>query len=100
MKLSTAVLLATLLVAASLADATAAPVFARGYDMAQETGAGQARVSLDQAVAIARRQVPGKVIGAETRERRGRVVHQVKILTPEGTVRVVRVDGESGRVLR
>lgn len=60
----------------------------------------QLRVSLDQAVAIARRQVDGRVLGAETRSRRGRIVHEIKILTDGGTVHVVRVDGETGRVSR
>lgn len=58
----------------------------------------QIRVSLDQAVAIARRAVPGRVVGAESRYRRGRVTHEVKILTDEGALHVLRVDGDSGRV--
>ncbi len=58
----------------------------------------QIRYSLDQAVAIARREVPGRVVGANSRYQRGRVTHEVKILTERGAVHVVRVDGESGRV--
>ena len=58
----------------------------------------QVRYSLDQAVAIARREVPGRVVGANSRYLRGRVTHEVKILTERGAVHVVRVDGESGRV--
>jgi uncharacterized membrane protein YkoI len=58
----------------------------------------QIRYSLDQAISIARREVPGRVVGARSHYRRGRVTHEVKILTERGSVHVVRVDGESGRV--
>lgn len=56
------------------------------------------RVSLDDAVVIARERVPGRVVGAQSRYSRGRVTHEIKILTDSGAVHVVRVDGESGRV--
>lgn len=58
------------------------------------------RVSLDQAVDIAQRQVSGRVIGADTRSHRGRIVHEVRILDDSGRLHIVRVDGESGRILR
>lgn len=58
------------------------------------------RVSLDDAVGIAQRQVSGQVIGADTRSYRGRIVHEVRILDGNGRLHIVRVDGESGRVLR
>ncbi len=60
----------------------------------------QLRVSLDDAVEIAQRRVPGRVVGAATKSYRDRFVHEVKILTESGTVRIVRIDAESGRVLR
>ena len=56
------------------------------------------RVSLDDAVKLAREEVPGRVVGAQSRYHRGRVTHEVKILTDSGSVHVVRVDGETGRV--
>ena len=56
------------------------------------------RVSLDDAVKLARDRVPGRVVGAQSRYHRGRVTHEVKILTDGGSVHVVRVDGETGRV--
>ena len=58
----------------------------------------EVRYSLDQAIAIARRVVPGRVVGAQSHYARGHVTHEVKILTDGGAVHVVRVDGESGRV--
>lgn len=58
------------------------------------------RVSLDAAVAIAQRRVPGQVVGADTRNHRGRIVHEVRILDEQGRLHIVRVDGASGRVVR
>ena len=54
--------------------------------------------SLDQAVNKVRRQFGGKVIRAETRERDGKPVHYIKLLSGEGKVRTVRVDGRTGRI--
>lgn len=58
----------------------------------------EARVSLDQAVSMVRSRYDGKVIRAETRYSDGRPVHHIRILTPEGRVYTVRVDGVSGRM--
>jgi hypothetical protein len=58
---------------------------------------GEARVSLDQAVSMVRSRYDGKVIRAETHYSDGRPVHHIRILTPEGRVYTVRVDGVSGR---
>lgn len=96
-----AAMLRVLLFAASLAVAAAsAPPVQAATAPTPYNAVPQMRVSLDQAVALARRQQDGRVVGAETRSRRGRIVHEVKILTAEGTVRVIRVDGETGRVSR
>lgn len=78
----------------------AAPVAAAPYPVLAYTTVPQLRVTLDQAVSIARRQVDGRVVGADTRSRRGRIVHEVKVLTDDGTLHVIRVDGETGRVSR
>ncbi len=55
--------------------------------------------SLDQAVAKVRRQYGGKIIRAETRKSNGRPVHHIKVLSDNGRVRTVRVDGVTGRIL-
>ncbi len=54
-------------------------------------------ISLDQAVEQARERVGGRVISAETREREGRRVHNVRILTEEGKVRRLQINAEGGR---
>lgn len=58
----------------------------------------EARVSLDEAVAIVRSRYPGKVIRAETEGSSDHPVHHIRILSPEGRVYTVSVDGLSGRI--
>ncbi len=64
----------------------------------RDRGGDRPRVSLDQAVSTVRSQYGGKVIRAETRNVDGRSMHYVKILSAEGRVRTVRVDGRTGRI--
>lgn len=65
---------------------------------AQFHAAQQGGVSLDQAVAIAKRRYAGRVVRAVTTMRNGRVVHEVRILGDDGRVRTVHVDAQSGEV--
>lgn len=58
------------------------------------------RLSLDAAVARVRREQPeAEVVGASTRERSSGPVHEVKVLTASGKLRVIRYDAVSGRRL-
>ena len=58
------------------------------------------RLSLDAAVAKVRSEQPGvEVVGASTRERSSGPVHEVKVLTAKGKLRVIRYDAVSGRRL-
>jgi len=57
-----------------------------------------ARISLDQAVSMVLGRYGGKVIRAETRTRNGRTIHSIKLLTDDGRVRTVQVDGETGQI--
>ena len=54
-------------------------------------------VSLDEAVERARDRVGGRVISAETRERDGQRVHNIRLLTKDGKVKRIRIDGNSGK---
>jgi len=54
-------------------------------------------ISLDEAVAQARRQHKGKVLSAETIRVDGRKVHHIKILTRDGRVKRTRIDAGSGK---
>jgi len=62
--------------------------------------APQQRLSLDEAVARVRREHPQiEIVGASTRERSSGAVHEVKVLTAKGKLRVIRYDAASGRRL-
>ena len=55
-----------------------------------------AGMSLDQAVEMAQRRFRAKAVKAETVESGGKRVHQIRLLSAEGKVWMVRVDAESG----
>ena len=59
----------------------------------------QGGVSLSQATQLALQRNPGRVVRAETVERSGRRIHEVRILGADGRVRTIRVDANSGRIL-
>ena len=50
-------------------------------------------VSLSQAVQQVRRQYNGQIVSAETQVRGNRETHIIKVLTPDGKVKTVRVAG-------
>ena len=49
--------------------------------------------SLSQAVQQVRRQYNGQIVSAETQVRGNRETHIIKVLTPDGKVKTVRVAG-------
>lgn len=92
----------TCLLAGLLAWASAAPAEARGDDRRDDRSSSheEARregISLDEAVARVRRETGGRVLSAEARDRRGSTTYRIKVLMPNGAVRVVNVDARSGR---
>lgn len=58
-----------------------------------------ARVSADEAVAVAQRTAAGRVLAVEKSNAGGREVYRVKLLTPNGEVRVILIDAETGQKL-
>ncbi len=58
-----------------------------------------ADVSRNDAAAIAQKMTDGRVLAVEQAQRDGRRVWRVKVLTPQGEVRVVLIDVASGRAL-
>jgi Peptidase propeptide and YPEB domain len=56
-------------------------------------------LSLQEATAMATRQVPGRVVRAEPVSRGGRVIYEIRILGEDGRVRTVRIDAETGQML-
>ncbi|WP_338015393.1 hypothetical protein [Dyella acidiphila] len=55
----------------------------------------QGGLSLDQAVVRVQQQVGGKILSAEPRELGRRVEYRIKVLTPEGHVRVISVPSDA-----
>lgn len=61
--------------------------------------AQQAPVSLDAAATMVRRISGGRIVGADSMDDNGKVVYRIKVLLPEGRVRVYLVDPNTGQVL-
>lgn len=53
----------------------------------------------DQAAAIVQSSTGGQVLSVGSGARNGQIVYRVKVLMSGGRVRVVRVDGASGRII-
>jgi uncharacterized membrane protein YkoI len=51
-------------------------------------------MSLEQAVAKVQRETGGRILTAETINQNGRAVHRIKVLLPNGKVRVMHVSAE------
>ena len=58
-----------------------------------------ADVSRDDAATAAQQASGGRVLAVEKTEREGRPVWRVKVLTPQGEVKVILIDAASGRTL-
>jgi uncharacterized membrane protein YkoI len=58
-----------------------------------------ADVSRDDAAATAQSSSGGRVLAVDKADRNGRAVWRVKVLTPQGEVRLVLIDAASGRAL-
>jgi uncharacterized membrane protein YkoI len=61
--------------------------------------AGEAKVSIDQAIKAALDKVPGKVIEAELEKKHDKTVWEVEVVTAENKVMEVHVDADSGAVI-
>ena len=58
-----------------------------------------ATVDLEAAAERVKERFDGRVLGGKTVTEEGRTVHVIRVLTPDGRVRHVRVDAESGKIL-
>ncbi len=58
-----------------------------------------ADVSRDDAATVAQQVSGGRVLAVEKTERNGRPIWRVKVLTPQGEVKVILIDAASGRTL-
>jgi len=72
------------------------------FNGGRERGGGRQRSndwrqSLDSAVSNARKRTGGRVLSAETKNKDGREVHYIRILSDDGKVKRLRVDARTGR---
>ena len=58
-----------------------------------------ADVSRDDAASVAQQTSGGRVLSVDMAEHAGRPVWRVKVLTPQGEVKVILIDVASGRTL-
>lgn len=60
-----------------------------------------ARISMDRAIAIAQKQVPGggRVKKAELDRERGRLVYEIEIVTRERKEYDIKVDAQTGKIV-
>lgn len=58
-----------------------------------------ADVSRDDAASVAQQTSGGRVLAVEMAEQAGRPVWRVKVLTPQGEVKVILIDAVSGRTI-
>ena len=90
------------LFAALLMTAALAPVEARRDGQSERHESREARrqdgLSLDEAVARVRSDTGGRVLSAQAREERGGTTYRIKVLLPNGAVRVLSVDAASGEI--
>ena len=61
--------------------------------------AGPAKpLTLDEAAALVRQKVGGRVVRAETRDEGGEVFYEFRVVSADGRVRTVRVDAATGTI--
>ena len=84
--------LALLLVAAQAAAARPGVAERLWAQRAAPSASVAPALTVEQAADIARARSGGRVLSADTVVRGGRTVHRVKVLTPEGRVRVLSID--------
>ena len=77
----------------------AAPHHHHSILIAKNNHGDNGSISLDEAVAKARRNNKGKVLSAKTTRSDGRKVHRIKILTKDGRVKRIRIDARTGKRL-
>lgn len=91
-KLIIPALILLMLLNTGITTVSASP-FASQYET-MRLAARNGGVSLDEAVARVKHQTKGRILTADTIQREGKPVHRIKVLLPNGSVRVMYVDAE------
>ncbi len=59
-----------------------------------------ALLTLDDAVKKINQQGNNKVLATKTESEKGKSVHIIKVLTPAGRIQHIKVDAESGKIIK
>jgi hypothetical protein len=65
----------------------------------QGEGPSTARLSIEEAIATAKSQVPGQVLEAELENEHGMAVYEIEIASKTGPVMEIKIDARSGELL-
>lgn len=70
--------------------------YSGAYILGAATAVAQAAVSAQEAAALVQARTGGRILAVETINVQGRIVYRVKVLTPDGEVRIFFVDAATG----
>ena len=65
----------------------------------QETGVGTATLTLEEAIATAKTNFPGRVLETELENEHGQAVYEIEIASTNGVVTEITVDAQTGELL-
>src|SRR5690625_2278729 len=78
----------------------AAPPMMPTYETTGHNLGNRQQLLMEDAIVIARQQVPGLVVEAELKDKHGRQLFEVEIITSEGVKYEVEIDAMSGEVVK
>src|SRR5690625_4154794 len=78
----------------------AAPPMMPTYETISHNLGNRQQLLMEDAIVIARQQVPGLVVEAELKQKQGRQLFEVEIITSEGVKYEVEIDAMSGEVVK
>ena len=72
----------------------------RDHDLARQGQMQRAILPLKTVLEAVRQSFPGEVAGIELERENGRWLYEIKVISPAGVMREVRIDGRTGAFLR
>jgi len=76
------------------------PGIVAGLLMVVTVVAAKPPVDLETAARMVQKAIDGRVLGGKTVSEDDRAIHVIRVLTPEGRVIHIRVDRETGKILK
>ena len=91
------ILMVLALTAAQAQASSVATESSRSNWLLAESGK-HASLSLNDATELVRKRTGGRVLAAQEVREQGRAMYRIKVITPQGEVRIVFVDAQTGNV--